>query len=103
MKVLGPTTPEDLVGRGLTDELSLSLAHAPAHGARQDLDDGTVRYALLLGQALGRRALMDLLYTLAPYKAHGPDRFARVLDNWLGANSAAILGGDFRAGAPPIV
>ena len=25
---------------------------------------------------------MDLLYTLAPYKAHGPDRFARVLDNW---------------------
>ena len=25
---------------------------------------------------------MDLLYTLAPDKAHGPDRFARVLDNW---------------------
>jgi uncharacterized protein (DUF1501 family) len=29
--------------------------------------------------------------------------YARVLDNWLGANSAAILGGDFRAGAPAIV
>jgi uncharacterized protein (DUF1501 family) len=29
--------------------------------------------------------------------------YASVLDNWLGANSAAILGGDFRAGAPPIV
>jgi uncharacterized protein (DUF1501 family) len=29
--------------------------------------------------------------------------YARVLDNWLGASSAAILGGDFRAGAPPIV
>jgi uncharacterized protein (DUF1501 family) len=29
--------------------------------------------------------------------------YARVLDGWLGANSASILGGDFRAGAPPIV
>src|SRR5688572_11211881 len=97
MKLLGPTTPEDFVGRPLADELSLSLCHAPAHGVRQDLDDGTVRYALVLGQALGRRALMDLLYTLAPYKAHGPDRFARVLDNWAlhdraaGANSGASL------------
>ena len=29
--------------------------------------------------------------------------YARVLDNWLGASSTAILGGDFRAAAPPIV
>jgi uncharacterized protein (DUF1501 family) len=29
--------------------------------------------------------------------------YARVLDNWLGANSGAILGGDFRSGAPAIV
>jgi uncharacterized protein (DUF1501 family) len=29
--------------------------------------------------------------------------YARVLDNWLGANSAAVLGGDFRNGAPAIV
>jgi uncharacterized protein (DUF1501 family) len=29
--------------------------------------------------------------------------YARVLDNWLGAASPAILGGDFRTGAPPIV
>jgi hypothetical protein len=29
--------------------------------------------------------------------------YARVLDNWLGANSQAILGGDFRTGAPAIV
>lgn len=29
--------------------------------------------------------------------------YARVLDNWLGANSVAILGGDFRASAPEIV
>jgi uncharacterized protein (DUF1501 family) len=29
--------------------------------------------------------------------------YARVLDNWLGASSVAILGGDFRAGAPAII
>jgi uncharacterized protein (DUF1501 family) len=29
--------------------------------------------------------------------------YARVLDNWLGASSTAILAGDFRAGAPQIV
>jgi uncharacterized protein (DUF1501 family) len=29
--------------------------------------------------------------------------YARVLDTWLGANSQSILGGDFRAGAPPVV
>jgi uncharacterized protein (DUF1501 family) len=29
--------------------------------------------------------------------------YARVLEGWLGANSTAILGGDFRAAAPPIV
>ena len=29
--------------------------------------------------------------------------YARVLDNWLGASSSSILGGDFRAGAPAII
>jgi uncharacterized protein (DUF1501 family) len=29
--------------------------------------------------------------------------YARVLENWLGANSAAILGGNFVAGAPAVV
>ena len=29
--------------------------------------------------------------------------YARVLDDWLGASSTAVLGGDFRTGAPPIV
>jgi uncharacterized protein (DUF1501 family) len=28
--------------------------------------------------------------------------YARVLDQWLGVNSAPILNGDFRAGAPAI-
>ena len=29
--------------------------------------------------------------------------YARVLDDWLGANSVSILGADFRAGAPAIL
>jgi uncharacterized protein (DUF1501 family) len=29
--------------------------------------------------------------------------YAKVLDDWLGASSVGVLGGDFRAGAPPIV
>jgi uncharacterized protein (DUF1501 family) len=29
--------------------------------------------------------------------------YARVLENWLGANSVSILGGDFRGAAPAIV
>ncbi len=29
--------------------------------------------------------------------------YAKVVDNWLGANSVAILGGDFRAGAPNLL
>jgi len=29
--------------------------------------------------------------------------YARVLDNWLGASSVGILGGDFRGAAPAIV
>ena len=31
------------------------------------------------------------------------DDLKRVLDGWLGANSPSVLGGDFRAGAPPVV
>ena len=82
LKVLGPLTICSLLGRELSDERSLSLAQSPAYVARQDRDDGEKRYIVVLGEALGRRALMDLLFTLAPYKAHGPDRFARVIDNW---------------------
>jgi hypothetical protein len=66
----------------MKDEGSLSLARAPAFVVRHDREGDAVRYAVVLGEAIGRRGLMDLLYTLAPYKAHGPDRFARVLDNW---------------------
>jgi hypothetical protein len=79
--VFGPITIPDLLGRKLIDERSLALTTAPAHVISQISPEG-VRYAVVIGVSLGRRAFMDLLYTLAPYKAHGPDRFARVLDNW---------------------
>ena len=81
-EVLGPLTIQQIVGREVRDERSLSLDAAPAFVLKQDRGDGALRYAVALGQILGRRGLMDLLFTLAPYKAHGPDRFARVLDNW---------------------
>jgi hypothetical protein len=82
LKILGPITVPALSGRELHDEGSLSFAAAPAYVVRLDHEAGDISYAVVLGEALGRRTLMDLLYTLAPYKAHGPDRFARVLDNW---------------------
>jgi hypothetical protein len=80
--VIGPIAIPDLIGRELTDERELSLAREPAYLARHERDDGEVLFAVVLGAPLVRRTLMDLLYVLAPYKAHGPDRFARVIDNW---------------------
>ena len=77
----GPITIPDLLGRRIEDERDLSLTVSPAHVISQDAA-GVSHHAVVLGTALGRRALMDLLFVLAPYKAHGPDRFARVLDNW---------------------
>ena len=82
LKVVGPATIPRFVGREVEDDGTLTLCKAPAYVVRHVGEDGDARYAVVLGQALGRRALMDLLYTIAPYKAHGPDRFARVLDNW---------------------
>jgi hypothetical protein len=66
----------------MSDEGTLSLSRAPTYVVRQDRPGGDTRYAVVLGEGLGRRGLMDLLYAIAPYKAHGPDRFGRVLDNW---------------------
>jgi hypothetical protein len=82
LELAGPVEPSRLLGRPLADERELTLASSPAYVACEDIGGGTRRYIAVFGQALGRRALMDLLYVLAPYKAHGPDRFARVLDNW---------------------
>ena len=82
VRVLGPASVSALLRREVAEDLSLSLGTAAVYGVIEEQKGGSVSYALVLRQALGRRALMDLLYTLAPYKAHGPDRFARVLDNW---------------------
>ena len=60
---------------------SLGLEDAPVVLVRRPKQGGTENY-LMLDTTLGRRRLMDLLFALAPYKAHGPDRFGRVLDNW---------------------
>jgi hypothetical protein len=63
-----------MIGREIADERGLSLAGAPVYVAKHDAGRDGDSYAMVIGQALGRRALMDLLFTLAPYKAHGPDR-----------------------------
>ena len=71
-----------LVGTSIEDYGVLRFADAQAYVSKRDLTDGGSAYTLIIGCSLGRRAFMDLLYSVAPYKAHGPDRFARVLDNW---------------------
>lgn len=65
---------------------------ASCHVARESIDGG-IRHTAVIEAPLGRRALMDVLYALAPYKAHGPDRFARVLDNWAIFDRAKTGGG----------
>lgn len=82
VRVAGPLSIDELADREVHDEGTLVLTQAPAHVACFCDDAGSSYYAVLLGRALGRRALMDMLYAVAPYKAHGPDRFSRVIDNW---------------------
>ena len=77
---IGPVAISGLVQGGHRGDLIPGLG--PAYALRRDTEGGKMQYAVFLGEGLGRRALMDLLYALAPYKAHGPDRFGRVLDNW---------------------
>jgi hypothetical protein len=72
----------------LGDLLGLAPGAAPllrdrfATPLRRVNNDGSRDHVVVIEAALGRRGLMDMLYALAPYKAHGPDRFSRVLDNW---------------------
>ena len=82
LRVSGPITIPSMLSRDFTDERTLALGRSPAYVVRQDHSDASAHYTVVIGAGLGCRALMDLLYTLAPYKAHGPDRFPRVLDNW---------------------
>jgi hypothetical protein len=71
----------------LADLLKLPAETLPAVAEascciREEVGAQARRYTAVIEAPLGRRALMDVLYALAPYKAHGPDRFGRVLDNW---------------------
>ena len=81
LEIRGPVPLSTLLRRSIEDHRELSFASAPGFVFRKALPDGSL-YALLVDAPLDRRRLMDLLFTLAPYKAHGPDRFSRVLDNW---------------------
>jgi len=67
------------------------FAEAVCEVVRETAAGGT-RYTVVIAAPLGRRALMDVMFALAPYKAHGPDRFGRVLDNW-GIYDRAKTGG----------
>jgi hypothetical protein len=60
---------------------------------RREVTGGAITYSVAFDTPLGRRDLMDVLYALAPYKAHGPDRFGRVLDNWAIFDRAKTGGG----------
>ena len=79
--VRGPLSVDSLMPAQIDDERRFLLASAPFYIFRQHLDNRTL-YSILMDAPLDRRGLMDLLFTVAPYKAHGPDRFSRVLDNW---------------------
>jgi hypothetical protein len=82
LRVSGPVNVATLLGHEAREGAPLALAQADAFIGLHSPTAGIERYVLALDVTLGRRALMDLLYALAPYKAHGPDRFSRVLDNW---------------------
>ena len=80
----------DLTGPRADDVLHLEDASALLLRGEEP---GTTTYSVAFQIALGRRALMDVLYDLAPYKAHGPDRFGRVIDNWQIYDRAQTGGG----------
>ena len=81
MRTSGPTTVPALLGREVKDERDLSLTQVSTYVLKLEGKDESL-YAVVLGQWLGRRELMDLLFSIAPYKAHGPDDFSGVLDDW---------------------
>lgn len=79
--VLGPITPAELLRRNAPAGEPSLLSSARSYICGRSSDEGT-SFAMLIDEPLNYRRLMDVLYAVAPYKAHGPDRFSRVLDNW---------------------
>jgi uncharacterized protein (DUF1501 family) len=105
----------DLRNQGLLNDTMMiqfsEFSRRITENGSQGTDHGAAGVMLALGGAV-RGGLYGTAPSLDPNSNNGGDvRFetdfrsvyARVLENWLGANSISILGGDFRAGAPAIV
>jgi uncharacterized protein (DUF1501 family) len=111
----------DLRSQGLLDTTLMlqfsEFARRIAENGSQGTDHGAAGVMMAIGGAV-RGGLYGTAASLDPnpgnptLENNGGDVrhetdfrsvYARVLDNWLGANSTAILGGDFRSGAPQIV
>jgi uncharacterized protein (DUF1501 family) len=109
----------DLRNQGLLNDTMLiqfsEFSRRITENGSQGTDHGAAGVMLAMGGAV-RGGLYGTAASLDPnsptlennggdvrYETDFRSVYARVLDNWLGANSAGILGGDFRAGAPAIV
>ena len=77
-----PLTVRRLLTRPPEDQLRLDLTGAPLLIGKRDLEPSASEYTVVIDTRLSRRGLMDLLFSIAPYKAHGPDDFNGVLDDW---------------------
>jgi uncharacterized protein (DUF1501 family) len=111
----------DLQNHGLLDDTLVLQFSEFGRRISENASGGTDHGAAGVMLAIGG-AVRGGLYGTAPSLNPGPDNptvenngadvryetdfrsvYARVLDSWLGADSAAVLGGSFRTGAPPIV
>ena len=101
----------DLRNQGLFSEFSRRITENGSQGT----DHGAAGVMFAMGGAV-RGGLYGTAASLDPnsptlensggdvrYETDFRSVYARVLENWLGANSVGILGGDFRAAAPAIV
>ena len=109
----------DLRNQGLLNETMLiqfsEFSRRITENGSQGTDHGAAGMMLALGGAV-RGGLYGTAASLDPnsptlennggdvgYETDFRGVYARVLDNWLGASSVGILGGDFRGAAPAIV
>ena len=111
----------DLRNQGLLDSTLVlqfsEFARRISENGSQGTDHGAAGVMMAMGGGVrgglyGTSASLDPSPANATLENNGGDVrhetdfrsvYARVLDNWLGANSTTILGADFRAGAPAII
>ena len=112
---------QDLRNQGLLDTTLMlqfsEFARRISENGSQGTDHGAAGVMMAMGGSVrgglyGTAASLDPNPANATLENNGGDVkhetdfrsvYARVLDNWLGASSTSILGGDFRAGAPEII